>query len=218
MMKAILIGATGLVGSEILKQLLSDTRFSEIHVFTRHSTEISHPKLREIIVDFEKLTAWEAQISGDVLFSALGTTLKQSGSQQAQYRIDHDYQLQVATAAKKNGVQKIVLISSASANPHSKIFYLRMKGQLETHIAALGFDKTCFIQPGPLEGPRNHPRLTEKISLALLHCLPKIPGTEKFWPIKAADVAHVCIESAVKEEKGIYRLDPKEIFAQIKKK
>src|SRR5690349_10962018 len=136
---AIVIGATGLVGSELVQQLLDDERFSLVKIFVRRSFGKQHPKLEEHIIDFDKIHEWGHLVSGDVLFSALGTTLKQAGGKEAQYRIDYNYQYDVADAAAKNKVPVYVLVSSAMANVDSKIFYTRMKGELERDIKKLPF-------------------------------------------------------------------------------
>src|SRR5215207_7818097 len=120
---AIVIGATGLVGSELVKQLLTDGRFSEIKLFGRRMTGVVHPKITEHLIDFEKPEQWRHLVKGDVVFSALGTTLKQAGSKEAQYKVDHDYQYDFAEVAAENGVTVYVLVSSAMANERSRIFY-----------------------------------------------------------------------------------------------
>ena len=116
MKTAIVIGATGLVGSALTSQLLEHPEFSGVKVFVRRSTHLSHQKLREHIVDFDKIDDWKHLLQGDVLFSAMGTTLNKAGSKAAQYRIDYTYQYNVAAAAASNGVPAYVLISSAGAS------------------------------------------------------------------------------------------------------
>src|SRR5689334_5676279 len=96
---AMVIGATGLVGSHLVQLLLHDDRFAVVKIFARRSTGIQHPKLQERIIDFDHPERWKHLITGDVLFSALGTTLKTAGSKEAQYKIDHTYQFNVAKAA-----------------------------------------------------------------------------------------------------------------------
>lgn len=215
-MKAILIGATGLVGKEIARELVADSRFSHVHLLTRRPSGLSHPKIQESIVDFEKPLSWKAEVVGDVLFSAMGTTSTQAGSQAAQYRVDHDYPLEVAQAAKDNGVQRCVFVSSAGANSHSRLFYLRMKGELEDSVTKLGFDATFFLRPGPLDGNREHPRMGERIMLSFLNLLPKISGWEQLQPIDAKDVARLCVACVFDERKPVTILEPKELFSLLK--
>ncbi|MBA2405651.1 MAG: NAD(P)H-binding protein, partial [Bdellovibrionales bacterium] len=158
---AVLIGATGLVGSEILKYALNDERFLKIKIFVRHSTGITDPKLEETLVDFDKLGDWRDEIKGDVLFSALGTTLKQVGTREAQRVVDYDYQLRVAQAAKLNGINNYAVVSAPNADPKSKLAYTKMKGELERDVLRLSFSKITIIRPGLLKGPRAHKRLLE---------------------------------------------------------
>src|SRR5687768_11407540 len=113
---AIVIGATGLVGSALVQQLLLDERFSLVKIFVRRSINMNHPNLEEHIIDFEKLDEWDHLITGDVLFSALSNQLKQAGSKDAQYKIDHSYQYYVTKSAAHNGVPVYVLVSSAMAS------------------------------------------------------------------------------------------------------
>src|SRR6056297_119067 len=101
--KAIVIGATGLVGSHIVKLLLEDERYSTVKVFHRRSTGLEHKKLDEQIIDFDNMESWRHQLTGDELYSAMGTTIKKAGSKEAQYKIDVTYPLEVARAAASNG-------------------------------------------------------------------------------------------------------------------
>jgi uncharacterized protein YbjT (DUF2867 family) len=124
---ALVIGATGLVGSEAVKQLLDDKRYAAVQVFHRRTTGILHPKLVEHIVEFDDLDSWKHLLTGDELYSALGTTLKKAGSQEAQYTIDFTYQYETAKAAAENGVKKYALVSSTGANAQAKAFIPGLK-------------------------------------------------------------------------------------------
>src|SRR6476619_3817620 len=95
---ALVIGATGLVGNELVQQLLADDRFGSVVVFVRRTTGIQHSKLKELIINFDEPQNWNNLVKGDVLFSALGTTIKKAGSKEAQYKIDHNYQFEFARA------------------------------------------------------------------------------------------------------------------------
>lgn len=150
-MKALLIGATGATGKELLPLLLADPAFSRVDVFARRPPSVQHEKLRVHIVDFADVAGWREQVQGDVLFSCLGTTLKAAGSQDAQWQVDYQAQYNVARAAQANGVNALVLVSSAQADPQSRWFYPRMKGQLETDVATLGFAKLLIFRPPLLE-------------------------------------------------------------------
>jgi uncharacterized protein YbjT (DUF2867 family) len=208
---AILLGATGLVGRELLRQLLADPRFSAVTVLARRSAGVTHAKLTEHLVDFDRPDGWAARVSGDVLFSALGTTLKAAGSREAQYRVDYTYQLDVARAARESGTDTYVLVSSAGASPNSGIFYSRMKGELERDTEALGFSRTRFLHPGPLDGDRQQHRTGEKWALRLLRPLaPILPAAAR--PIDAGIVARAGIAAAFDPTPGAVRYAAKDLF------
>ena len=150
-MKALVIGATGATGKDLVSKLLEDQDYKEVNIFVRKPTEIDHPKLKTHIVNFEKPEEWRNLVQGDVAFSCLGTTLKDAGSKEAQKKVDYDYQYNFAKTAKENEVDDYILVSSYGANPKSKIFYSRMKGELEQSVKDLHFNKVTIFQPGMLE-------------------------------------------------------------------
>ena len=193
MKTAIVIGATGLVGSELLNLLLEDDRFAAVHIFVRRSTGRTHGKLKEHVISFDDIAAWEPLVKGDVLFSALGTTLKKAGSKEGQFKVDYAYQLHFARAAAKNGVGSYVLVSSAGASTKSRIFYTRMKGELEAEVKKLSFNQIHILQPGILQGERRESRPGEKAGVAVMSVLQYLPGLKKYKPIPAATVAKAMI-------------------------
>src|SRR2546423_1011567 len=195
---AIVIGATGLVGSSLVKQLLNDDRFSTIRVLARRGSGIQHPKLEEHLINFDNPAEWQQLVKGDVLFSALGTTIKKAGSQQEQYKIDHDYQYNVAKAAADNGVPVYVLVSAAMASEKSMIFYSRMKGELERDSKQLPFQYIHILQPGILTGDRKENRSGEKISIALIRFLNRLGIARRQKPIDASIVARAMINVSFK--------------------
>lgn len=212
MKTAIVIGATGLVGAELLKALLQDPEYSSIHVYGRRDLEISNQKLTSHIIDFDKPDTWKHQIKGNVLFSALGTTLKQAGGQQAQYKIDHTYQYQFAEAAAFNDVPVYVLVSSASASPDSKIFYSRMKGELERDVKKLPFLSTNLLQPSLLVGSRKAPRFGEKLGYVVLNVVNAIGLFRKYRPIKGRTVAKAMINASKRAAAGVHIFTLDQIF------
>ena len=212
MRTAIVIGATGLVGSALVDQLLADDRFSEVKIFVRRSSGLHHPKLRESVIDFDHPEAWSAEVQGDVLFSCLGTTMKQAGSKEAQYRIDHTYQFETAKAAAANGVPRYVLVSSAMASEHSRIFYSRIKGELERDTEKLPFTLVTFLQPGLLTGPRKEERAGEKIGYGLLRLLNRIGIANSQRPIPGATVAKAMIAASFREGERVRTYALLEVF------
>ncbi len=203
--KAILIGATGLVGSHVLQLLLSDERYESVKVLHRRSTGTSHPKLTEHIIDFDDQESWKPLVTGDHLFSTLGTTLKKAGSKDAQYKIDYTYQYNFAKIASENGDSSYALVSSLGANPDSGSFYPRIKGELDEAVQKLSFDNTLILRPSFLDGSRDEFRLGERIGIAIAKVVCKIPGLKKYHPIKAETVAKAMIEGLnSKQSKHIF--------------
>lgn len=203
-MKALVIGATGLVGKLITEKLLGNTSFDSVQIFVRRTTGLVHNKLTETIVDFDRFDTWKTNLKGDVLFSALGTTLKAAGSKEAQYKVDYEYQLQVAKAAADNGVKSYVLISSVNAEPGSPFFYLKMKGQLEEKVSLLTFQSIHILRPGPLKGHRETSRLGEVLSTKFLDLMPKVLVSAGMRPVAGERVAEVAINAGIASEKGIH--------------
>ena len=183
--KAILIGATGLVGSHVLQLLLSDERYESVKVFHRRSTGISHTKLQEHIIDFDDPGKWNHLIKGDHLFSALGTTIKKAGSKEAQYKIDFTYQYEVVKAASINNVQCFALVSSLGADSNSGSFYPRIKGELDEAVQKLDFEDRLIVRPSFLDGDRNEFRLGERIGIAVAKVVCKLPGLKKISSCKS---------------------------------
>lgn len=197
MKTAIVIGATGLVGSFITLKLLDDNRYEKVKVFVRNPLEIMHQKLEEYLVDFDKVDLWKFNLIGDELYSALGTTLKKAGSKDAQYKVDYTYQYQIAKAASENGVKKYLLVSSLGADYKSSNFYLRMKGNLDEKIQQLNFESIQIFRPSILVGLRSEKRLSESIGIKIAGAVPQlIPAFKKYKPIKASLVAEAMIKSA----------------------
>lgn len=199
-MKAIVIGATGLVGKEIVRQALANAKFTEVSIFVRRQIGIRHEKLREHVVDFKKMPEWKNQIRGDIAFSALGTTRSQVGSIKSQYEVDYTYQAEFAKACSENGVSSFVLISSMGANEKSHVPYTKMKGELENYVKTLGFNSLHILRPGPLEGPREKRRTNEELMVPVAHLLSKLPFLKFIQPVTGERVAKTAIEfSLVKE-------------------
>jgi len=162
-----IIGSTGLVGHQLLTQILDHPEFEKVRIFVRRASGISHPKLEEQIIDFDLPESWRHLVKGDVLFSTLGTTIKTAKTKENQYRVDFTYQYEFAKVASENGVSAYLLVSSLGANPKSSVFYSRMKGELEDAVAKLPFRKLVIIRPSILDGDRQEKRAGEKVGLIL---------------------------------------------------
>ena len=210
-MTALVIGATGATGKDLVAQLLEDTAFDNVHIFVRRDVDLHHDKLHVHVVDFDRMDEWKEQLQGDVLFSSLGTTIKKAGSQQAQWKIDYTYQYEVAKAAKANGVKTMALVSSAWATADSKVFYTRMKGQLEEDIKKLGFRSLSIMRPPSLIR-KDTDRLGERLSVSLLQTLNKIGLLKSLRPMPTAQVAKAMIAMAKEGKEGVQTLEPKDLW------
>lgn len=211
---AIVVGATGLVGSHLLQLLLSDERYEKVLVFHRRAIGVSHPKLTEHTSRFDEINIWKHLVHGDELYSCLGTTLKRAGSKRAQFRVDYDHQFNVAEAAANNGVSSYCLISSAGASSRSKNFYTNMKGQLDRAVQKLGFEKVVILRPSFLDGKRKEERFWENTGIQASKAFSFIPGIRKYRPIHAQKVAQAMINALNQPEaKTIYEAD--EIFGLL---
>lgn len=171
-MKALVIGATGATGKDLVKQLCQDSDFDEIDIFVRRRSDFHNEKVKAHLVDFDHPEEWKHLVKGDVAFSCLGTTLKSAGSKENQKVIDYDYQFNFAKAAKENKVEDYILVSAYGASPDSKIFYSRIKGELEEAVKNLKFEKTTIFKPGMLER-KNTDRNGEVFGLKIIKFLNK---------------------------------------------
>jgi len=210
-MKALIIGATGATGKDLVTQLLADDTYSEVHCFVRKPLPLSHPKLHTHVVNFDTPEAWTDLLHGDVAFSCLGTTLAVAGSKEAQWRVDYDYQYAFAQQCKANGVSTFVLVSAAMANAQSKVFYNRMKGQLEDAVKALDFPSLLIFQPSILIRSNND-RGAENFSVKAIHFLNKIGLFKRYRPMPTTVLAQKMRKEVAAAPKGIHTFTLDEIF------
>jgi uncharacterized protein YbjT (DUF2867 family) len=213
MKTALVIGATGLVGTQLVQQLLADVRFNKVIVFGRRTLGIADTKLEEHLIDFDKTEDWHHLVKGDVFFSTLGTTLKQAGGQNEQYKVDYHYQYKFAEAAAQNGIPAYVLVSSSGAKPDSLIFYSRMKGALEEAVKKLDFKSISIIQPGLLHGDRKEERFGEEAAYKVMHFLDKVGIAGKYKPYEDRVVAQAMINAGIAAEPGVHTYTLNQVFA-----
>lgn len=209
---ALVIGATGLIGRNLVDHLIASEAFKKVITLTRKPLNIVSDKFENHVIDFECLNDAAELFSVDVLFSCLGTTKKQVGSIEAQRRIDLDYQYDAAKIARQQGVSEYFLVSSSGANARSPSPYLKMKGQLEDKVFALNFQRSVVFRPSLLLGKRAEPRFGEDVAAKVMPLLRYIPLLKTYRPITGEQVATKMAAIAEIEGQGneSYNLD--EIF------
>ena len=203
---ALLVGATGLIGSFLLQRLLAAGRYARVTVWARRDIGRTHPKLKVEIADFARLQ--ERRVEAEDVFCCLGTTIKQAGSQTAFRRVDYDYPVALAMAAAGGGARRLLIVSALGANPDSRVFYNRVKGEMEVAVRAAGVPRTVFFRPSLLSGPRVQERLGEKIGLVVGNILGSLLG--KYRPIHADLVAAAMLKAA-EEDRSTGVLESEEI-------
>ena len=164
-----------------------------------------------VVVDFDHPEGWADSLTGDVLFSAMGTTIKAAGSQKAQWKVDYTYQYEAARAARANGVKTFVLVSSVGANAKSKVFYTQMKGALDDAVQTLGFEG-CFILRPPSLIRKGSDRFGEKAGVTLLKAFNAIGLMRSFTPMPTEEVAAAMIRLAKSGRKGAAIIDSQDIL------
>ncbi|MBG39186.1 MAG: hypothetical protein CL857_04605 [Cryomorphaceae bacterium] len=209
---ALVIGATGATGTSLVKQLLENGHYSFVHVFARKEAVVSHPKLIWNVVDFDALEMWKDQIRGDVLFSAMGTTLKIAGSKEAQYRIDYTYQFDVAKAAAENGVPSLLLVSSTGSSSKSPFFYAKIKGQLEDAVGKMNFKQIHIFQP-PFLDRGSFLRSNEKSGIKFMNMVNRLGVMKSQMPMPVEFLAKQMIRISLREiDVKIKTYNPKQIW------
>ncbi|MBC8154805.1 MAG: oxidoreductase [Bacteroidetes bacterium] len=190
---ALLIGATGLIGDLLARRLVESPAYERVKVLVRRSLSWQHPRLQEILIDFDHTNGLLVQ--GDDIFCCLGTTMKQAGSQAAFRRVDYQYPLEIARLGLSKGASQFALVSSMGADPKSSFFYNRVKGEVERDLASLAYPTLLTFRPSILLGDRSESRLGERISTGVMRLFgPILPA--RYRPIPATKVADAMLETA----------------------
>lgn len=217
---AVIIGASGLTGSNLLDLMLQDDHFGTVRVLVRKRLSLDHPKLQQEIVDFNNLDDYTNKLgNGDSIFCCVGTTQKKVKGDKAAYeKIDHDIPINAARIGVEKGYKKFVVISSVGADPSSGNFYLRLKGKTENDIKQFPFDTISILRPSMLLGKRKESRPAEKIGQILMQAFSFtfIGSLKKYHPIKAKDVARAMIAESKQSHSGVQILEYEEIMKLIK--
>jgi uncharacterized protein YbjT (DUF2867 family) len=212
---ALLFGATGLVGGEVLKRILQDPAYEKVKIFVRHRPGVNSEKIEVYMADFNNWSRFEHMISGDDLFCCLGTTIKKAGTKEAFRKIDLEAPAKLAEIASKNGVINFIVISSIGADDKSSNLYLRTKGEMESAVKKYKFQQLAIFRPSLLLGERREFRIGEtagKVIMKLAHPF-LIGNLKRYRPIKAATVAKAMIAIASgRNEDRVYESDEIELI------
>lgn len=210
MRTALVAGSTGLIGKQLLLLLLANDRYTLVKAISRSPLVFNHPKLQNLVIDFDRLSISNQQLKADDVFCCLGTTIHKAGSEKAFRKVDYDYPVELAKLTQSLGAQTYLLITALGADKHSRIFYNKVKGETEEAIKSVGFKCLHIFRPSLLLGPREESRAGEdaaKIFYKLFGWM--IPG--KYKAIDAAKVARAMIAFATRNEAGIFIHESEEL-------
>ena len=205
-MRILHIGATGLVGRHVLARLLAEPGIERVTAPTRRALPLPHPKLSNPVVDFDALPADAGWWPCDAMLCTLGTTMRQAGSREAFRKVDFAYPLAAAQIAHRHGARTFVLNSAMGADPRSRIFYSRVKGELESALADIGFASLCLVRPGLIGGERDARRPGEHLAgIALRTMAPLLPRRWRINP--ASRIADAMVDAALRPVPGLHVVD-----------
>lgn len=215
--KAVIIGASGLIGKFCLSYLLMDKNYSEVIAISRKPLPIKDSKLKNIVCDFDRLESYSNELIADDVFCCLGTTIKVAKTKDNFKKVDLEYPLRIANITKKNGATKFLVVSAMGANKNSSIFYNQVKGELEEQLKTIGFKGLYIFRPSLLLGLRTEFRLGEKLAVMSSKIWTPILSifAKQYKPIDAMVVAHAMYQKAIESnyEHQIYTSDKiQEIF------
>jgi uncharacterized protein YbjT (DUF2867 family) len=204
--KAIVIGATGLIGSDLVLKLLDHPNYASVLVIGRRAIPTRHQKLIQLVVDFDNIDSHFQEINGDEVFCCMGTTKKQTPDEVEYRKIDYQYPLDVARIALANGAKQYHLVSSMGANINSSIFYSRTKGEVERELSQLPFESISIYRPSLLVGNRKQKRPSEKLMIGLMRFLNSllIGKLRKYRSIAIEKVANAMLNQAQLGIKGVH--------------
>jgi uncharacterized protein YbjT (DUF2867 family) len=215
---ALVVGASGLVGSHLLRLLLEDDTYSCIVVLTRKSLDFEHPKLVERVVNFDQLDQHQDLMKAEDVFCCLGTTIKAAGSQEAFRKVDFTYVVQIAALSQKNGARQFLLISSLGADIHSRIFYNRVKGEMEAAVKKIPLAAARIFRPSLLLGHRRESRFAETAGIFLVKTFSVLlfGSLRRYRGIHAQTVAKAMLGAAEQPLEGfqIYESETIQLLGQ----
>ncbi|TAF78247.1 MAG: NAD-dependent epimerase/dehydratase family protein [Sphingobacteriales bacterium] len=203
---AIILGASGLVGSHLLTLLLNSPAYTQVILFNRKASAVKHPKIKEILVDFSAPQSYQNAIKSDVIFCCIGSTIAKTPNPADYRKIDFDIPLFFAQQGVANGVQQFHLISSIGANANARNPYLKLKGEVENELKKQSLAGLYIYQPSFLLGKRLENRPIEKIFLNLVAFLDPlfIGSLKKYSGIQAQTVAQAMLNTSLIGTNGIH--------------
>lgn len=215
-MKAVIMGATGLVGGWVIQELLAEPRCTEVTSVGRRAQAPQLQKWQERIGSMTDLDKLLKDVAADAAFCCLGTTIKKAGSQAAFEEVDWHLPIRFAQAVRKQGVKQFHVVSSLGADAKAKNFYLRTKGRMEEDLKTMGFDSLVIYRPSLLLGERQEKRPMEHLSIQAYRWFePIYPRFLQTWkPIEAKDVARSMVSEALEGKPGIRILENRDMHAQ----
>jgi uncharacterized protein YbjT (DUF2867 family) len=203
MKTALVAGSTGLIGSQLLQLLLTDTYYDVVKAISRKPLEISHPRLENIVLDFDRLTEYRDKLKADDVFCCLGTTIKKVKTKEKFRKVDFDYPVELAKLTRTNGTEQYLLVSALGADKNSKIFYNQVKGDVEEAIGKIGFTTFHIFRPSLLMGDRSESRSGEEAGKVFFKYLGFLVP-RKYKGIDSVKVAKAMQQLAAKPQQGIY--------------
>jgi len=201
---ALVAGASGLVGGHVLQLLLADDACTRVVTLARRPLSVQYTKLEQRVIDMGALDGLADLPHVDDVFCCLGTTIKTAGSQAAFHKVDYDYVVGVARAGQRAGATQFLLVTAIGADPASRIFYSRVKGEVERAVRDLPYEAVQIFRPSFLMGDRREARLAERIGIPVARVLaPLLVGPlRRYRPIQAADVARAMVQVAKEAPRG----------------
>ena len=211
--KALIVGSSGLVGQHCLEHLLESDEYDVVYSFVRTERSISHPKLKEKVIDMGRIEEYLDQFEADDVYCSLGTTMKKAGSKAKFIRVDYNYVVRLARLSAVKNAKNFCVVSAVGADPSSKIFYNKVKGEMENTIKKIDLPSVHVFRPSFLLGKRQETRFWENVGLTFMKIMsPFLLGPlKKYRPSKGVDVAKAMISAAKKHEGGFHVYDHDDI-------
>lgn len=212
MKTALIAGATGLIGSQLLQHLLDDNRYTVVKAISRRPLTIAHPKLENIVFEFDQMEQQAYKLQADDAFCCLGTTIKKVKTKEKFRQIDFEFPLELAKITKANGAEQYLLVSALGADKKSKIFYNQVKGEAEEAIGQVGFTSFHIFRPSLLMGDRKENRSGEEAGKVFFKYLGFLVP-KKYKGIESIKVARAMQKIAAQHQRGTHIHESNELQA-----